>query len=78
MGGLFAHNDVLYIRAENTLEQIAVEGVGQNTLKQIGGWWSENTQSNCSNVYSAFLTNSLHKFIPSSFVYVCNMFIIRV
>ena len=40
MGGLFAHNDVLYIRAENTLEQIAVEGVGQNTLKQIGGWWS--------------------------------------
>ena len=25
--------------SENSLEQIAVKGVGQNTLKQIGGSW---------------------------------------
>ena len=50
---------------QNTLEQIAVEGVGQNTLRLIGGSWSckgvsDNTQSNCSNLFYAFLTNSLH------------------
>ena len=26
--------------SENSLEQIAVEGVAQNTLKEIGGSWS--------------------------------------
>ena len=42
--------------SENTLEQIAVEGVGQSISKQIVGSWSqvtEKTQTNCSNVLSA-------------------------
>ena len=47
---------------ENTLEEIAVEGVGQNTLKQTGGVGPDirKTQSNYCNVFSAFLTSSLH------------------
>ena len=36
---------------KNTLEQITMEGIGQNTLKQIDPS-IKNVQSNCSNVHN--------------------------
>ena len=47
------------LKMMNTLEQIAEEEVGQNTLNNLVQI-SENVQSNSSNVFSAFLTNSLN------------------
>ena len=64
--------------SENTLEQIAEEGVDQNTLKQIGGSWSRVYQKipraiaimcflhSWQTPSTVFLTNSLHKLKPSS------------
>ena len=42
---IFTHQDSRFIGGvgqefRNTLEEIAVEGVGQNTLRLIGGSWS--------------------------------------
>ena len=39
----------------NTLEQIAVEGVGQNTLKQFGGSWSTYQKMHRALVLMCFL-----------------------